>query len=470
MGLAGDCGRTMNDSQGRRHLGISQPAGRSVKALHVLNSTVSRLVQGRGGPTMLWSLVDQFMVSGCNFLVGIAAARYLGIAEFGKFTLIMMIAGLATMVQSVIVAMPMVTLAGKRRKRSDSYFAAVTLWGATLSVAFSLATVLVVVAIYLAQSGAVSVLLILAVLSVSIFLSMHDVVRRVLFTQRRGGEAFLFDGLRFALFGAIVIWLHGSGAVVDAPMVLIAMGASAAAVTVPFAVSLVRARVRSRLFKRIWLRHWLPARWLVLMELVSTGQEQVIWIGVAAGLGDVAVGALRAGQYLLGITHFITMGSENFLPRQAAEEYRIGGVGALKSYLARQTVLLGAVTGILILAVALPARFWLTTVFGPAYADYASLVWIYSATYAAIFVRSIWVFYLRTIEDTRSVFRSFLMSSVLAVVCAWPAIAAFGVAGAAWAVLGAHVVCMISVLTQVRRHLSAAERTGHLMATAPGVG
>jgi hypothetical protein len=62
------------------------------------------------------------------------------------------------------------------------------------------------------------------------------------------------------------------------------------------------------------------------------------------------------------------------------------------------------------------------------------------------------------------------MSSVLAVVCAWPAIAAFGVAGAAWAVLGAHVVCMISVLTQVRRHLSAAERTGHLMATAPGVG
>src|SRR5690606_12394191 len=155
----------------------------------------------------------------------------------------------------------------------------------------------------------------------------------------------------------------------------------------------------------------------------------------------------------LGVTHFILMAVENFLPRQAAEEYRLGGVVALRSYLMRQTALLGVVTGLLIAAVALPARFWLEIVFGPAYGAYAPLVWIYAATYAVIYVRSIWVYYLRTIEDTRTVFRAFLVSSVMAVLGAWPAIAMFGLVGAASVVLVAHMVCMIWVLAAVRRHV-----------------
>ena len=34
-----------------------------------------------------WALLDQTMVSGINFLTGILLARYLGIEEFGRFTL-----------------------------------------------------------------------------------------------------------------------------------------------------------------------------------------------------------------------------------------------------------------------------------------------------------------------------------------------------------------------------------------------
>ena len=34
-----------------------------------------------------WALADQTMVSGVNFLTGILLARYLGVEEFGRFTL-----------------------------------------------------------------------------------------------------------------------------------------------------------------------------------------------------------------------------------------------------------------------------------------------------------------------------------------------------------------------------------------------
>lgn len=433
-----------------------EPDRVSVKAASTLSALMPRLMQAGGHTTMLWSFCDQLMVSSFNFAIGIGAARYLGISEFGKFTLILMVAGFATVAQGIVVSMPMMTLAGKRERRSRSYYAAVTCWGAVLSLGSAIATTAIIGGIYLARNGSISSGLLAAVMIATALLSMHDVVRRVLFTQRRGGEAFLLDALRFVLFCGAVWWLHGAGTEVDAAVLLAVLGAAAAIAIVPFGPGLLAARVRSRMLKRIWHRHWLIARWLLLMILVGTGQEQVIWVGVAAGLGDAAVGALRAGQYLLGITHFVMMAVENFVPRQAAEEYRVGGETGLKSYLLRQTAALGVVTLLLILGVALPARFWLATVFGADYAQYAPLVWIYSVTYGVIFLRSIWVYYLRTVEDTRAVFRSFLVSSLTAIVCAYPAIAAFGISGAAFVVLAAHVICMACVLNHVRRHLYAA--------------
>ncbi len=37
-----------------------------------------------------WALADQTMVSGVNFMTGILIARYLGVTEFGRFTLVWM--------------------------------------------------------------------------------------------------------------------------------------------------------------------------------------------------------------------------------------------------------------------------------------------------------------------------------------------------------------------------------------------
>lgn len=416
---------------------------------------ISRVMGTRARGNMLWSFIDQFMVSGSNFVIGIAAARYLGITEFGKFTLVLMIAGLATVVQSVAVSMPMVTLVGKSHRRGASYFSAVTIWGLALSVGFGLVTTGIVTTIYLARDGVVAVELPLAVAAISMFLNMHDVVRRILFCQHRGGEAFVLDGMRFGLFGASVVILHLAGVSVDAAMMLALMGGAAALAILPFVFGLAGGRVRWWLFRKVWNRHWLIARWLLLMTLVATGQEQIIWIGVAAGLGDAAVGALRAGQYLLGVTHFIMMAVENFLPRQAGEEFRDGGVPALRAYLLRQTFLLGAATVFLILVIAIPARFWLATVFGPEYARFAPIVWIYAASYSVIFVRSIWAYYLRTIEDTRAMFWSFLTSSLFALALAYPAIVNFGIVGAATLVLAAQITCMAGVLFRVHRHVRA---------------
>ncbi|WP_457825361.1 hypothetical protein, partial [Staphylococcus aureus] len=84
------------------------------------------------------------------------------------------------------------------------------------------------------------------------------------------------------------------------------------------------------------------------------------------------------GQYLLGITHFLTMAMENFVPTGAARAFKSGGKPSLVKYLTTQMLLFGSVIGALILMIAVFAAWSLSTAFGPAYAEYAPVLRIYA--------------------------------------------------------------------------------------------
>ena len=61
-----------------------------------------------------WALTDQAMVSGVNFLTGIVLARYLGIEEFGRFTLAWMAVLLVNSLQSGLIVQPMMSIGPKQ--------------------------------------------------------------------------------------------------------------------------------------------------------------------------------------------------------------------------------------------------------------------------------------------------------------------------------------------------------------------
>ncbi len=401
---------------------------------------------------MLWSMSNQLVVSGANFAIGIAAARYLGIAEFGKFTLILMIATFANIIHDTAVTAPMMTLAGSRARRSQEYFAAVALWGFILAAGFGLLVVSITAAIYSVRETGLTSSLGFAVFALTAFQSCQIVTRRILFARQSGHVALAIDLSRYVLFAAMLVIGNILGHDIDASFVILALGVSALPVFLPVAVSLCARLPRLRLMREVWARHWRIAQWLVLMLIVSTGQEQLIWIGVSIHLGDEAVGAMRAGTYLLGATHFIVLAMENFLPRQAAEEMRIGGLRGLRAYLTRQTALLCTITVPIILLIAVPAEFLLEAVFGSEYAQYGNLVRIFAVTYIVYLPQGVWIYYLRTVERTGAIFRAFLISSTTALMLAYPAITIFGLFGAAMDILIAHIVCLAWMAYEITRH------------------
>ena len=73
-----------------------------------------------------WALADQSLVSGANFFPTIVLARYLGIEEFGRFTLVWMAVLFANSLQHAMVNMPMMSI-GPKQAAADAprYYGAV---------------------------------------------------------------------------------------------------------------------------------------------------------------------------------------------------------------------------------------------------------------------------------------------------------------------------------------------------------
>jgi len=75
-----------------------------------------------------WALADQAMVSGVNFLTGILLARYLGLAEYGRFTLVWMAVLFFNSLQQAAILSPMMSIGPKRDKNQEArYYGAVFL-------------------------------------------------------------------------------------------------------------------------------------------------------------------------------------------------------------------------------------------------------------------------------------------------------------------------------------------------------
>lgn len=427
------------------------------KVLAFRDNLMDRLRQ-RGGHDMrstVWSLGDQLMVSGANFAIGIAVARGLGVSEFGQFTLALVLAAFATVLVDYVMCAPMMTLAGRRQRRTGNYYLSVLAIATGMAVLAGVMIAAVLAAVWAGRDGTASLWLIAAAALATFAQTVHAVVRRTLFARAQFLTAFVTDAVRYTGFVALgaLLWLT-----VDAPdagHVLVLLAVSAVMAVVVPAVALARHRVRARLVSAIWSRHWPAARWMVAMAVVALGQEQLVWIIVAIGLGDAAVGGLRAAAHLLGLTHFIAMAKENFVPRAASAAYDTGGVDALLAYLWRQTLVLGIPTFGLIALICLPAHMWLELLYGEEFATYAPALWLFGASYAVVFLRELWVYYLRTIERTRAMFTSFALSSATALVLIWPALMWFDVLGAALVVLLAHLVSTAFIAVEIWRHVHA---------------
>lgn len=409
---------------------------------------LARLTRGLPRLDALMALANQGLISGVTFAIGIGVARLLGVGAFGRLAMVLILQLFAQYLQGCFVVAPMMAMAG-RRKRTVNYFAAVIAWSALLSIAAGICVAGAVGAIHAWRDGAVPVALAASAGAFTLTQNLLYTVRRMLFAEGLGWQALAMDTARYLAFIGAIAALWSSGQATDVPAVLWALAATGGLAVIPAALHLRRARLDRRLQRAVWDRHWPFARWLALMLLLTFGQEQAIALGLGATLSDEAIGGLRAGQYLIGTTHFIWVALENFVPGSASRAYAAGGHAALVGVLKRTTVVFGLIVWGVILAVSVPAEWSLRLAFGPGFEQYAPILRIYALTYAIAFSREVWVYFFHATQRTAIVFQAFAAGFLAAALVFYPAIKGHGILGAALTVLLANAVSTAYVMGHV---------------------
>ncbi|AWN45829.1 polysaccharide biosynthesis protein [Methylobacterium terrae] len=408
----------------------------------------SALLARLRGPALL-SLLDQGAVSGFGFLAGIAAARLIDMEAFGRFALVLIVAGFAQGLHNALVTAPLMTLAGSVRDPAR-YAAAVSAGALVLAAGLALGVAGVLALYFAARGEAVPLDLVTAAGALTLAQNLQLTARRLLFAYDGGGSALAMDLARAVAFPLGVAGLWGLGVPLDAARLVEILALTAFVTTLPTLLGRASDPGRRRLATAT-RRHWQMARWLLPVVLVTFGQEQLVWIIAGGALGDEALGGLRAAQYLVGIVLLMLAATENVVPTGAGRAYATGGEPALRAYLLGVTRRLGVPVGFLLAVVAVPADLWLRLVFGAPYVPFAPCLRWLALGVVFIFLRDMVAQIFRARRRTDVIFRAFAVSLAVSLALIQPLLTRYGATGAAAVVALAHAASLLALLAALRR-------------------
>ena len=393
-----------------------------------------------------WALADQTMVSGINFLTGILLARYLGIEEFGRFTLVWMAILFVNSIHHAMINSPMISIGSKQ---ADSEIP--TYYGAVLvqEVVFSSLTFLLLFggtwlsSVVFPEWEVRSLALPLA------FAGLFDLsqcfLRRYYFTRGRAAVAFTVDAIRYLGQTAILIWMFVYFTEsLDTAKVLWIMSITAAVAVTIGAFFFEPIKVDSVILKRVVFRHLHFSKWLTGTALMIWTNGSFFMIMTGALIGAWAVGALKAAKSIMGICHILVMGLENIVPAGAARKFHVGGKKALCDYLKRVALFGGSGTAILAVIAAATPGFWLELVFGPEYREYGYLLQGFAVVYVLNFLCFPFMAGLQGMEKSKVIFKTYAWMTLFSLLSFYPLITYFGLPGV---IAGFFLVTLIELVT-----------------------
>ncbi len=403
-----------------------------------------------------WALVDQAMVSGVNFLTGILLARYLGLAEFGRFTLAWMAVLFVGSLQHALIISPMMSIGPKQcRERVPAYYAAVVVQQLVFAgLVFVLLLAAVRLSAVLFPQWRVPGLG-LALAAAALFFQLQDFLRRYFFTRARGGTAFAIDALRYLGQLVLLLWLFRSFRhEMDGVAVLWAIAATAAVATLCGALVVERLEWTAA-FRAIAGHHWRFSKWLAGSALMQWSSANLFILAAGGLLGAPEVGALKAAQNLMGVTHILFQGLQNIVPVRAALVLERAGPAGMMAYLRRVAIHGELATAAIAVSAALAPAFWLTHVYGPQFAPYGYLLRWYAVIYLVLFLELPLQAGIRAIEHTSSVFYANLCATAFSLILIYPLTMSFGLSGIAIGILSVHVTKVLFFYYSLKHHTAA---------------
>lgn len=375
------------------------------------------------------TLLDQALVSGCNFITGIILVRGLGLIEFGRFTVAYAILLLANSVQLSFISSPMISLGSLCETTEERRHFVRGIFGVQI-IFCAIASVLAVVGtfIYVAVRGhGHSVDFLLPFATAVVAFLMQDWLRRYYFTIGKPFASLWNDSISY--LGQVIVLL-GLWRVHQLTMntalwsIALTSGVAFALGALLERLSCTRAETRAA-----WrLSHASSVDLGIANQLQWLVYQGAMLIG-AGVVGAQAAGGVRATQNIIGPVNVAYQAMENIVPVKAAEEMRRGGIERASAFLFRFGAM-GFVALLIFFSVAaLFSRQFLTFFYGKQLHAYAAVLNLQMFYFLLTWpIRQVSFLY-RTINSTRPILIASIIAAAISVSLVYPAVHSFGALG-----------------------------------------
>jgi O-antigen/teichoic acid export membrane protein len=346
--------------------------------------------------------LDQALVSGSNFVLGILLARYLGVAGYGQFALLWLIVLFFSSLQLAYIISPMLTLGAKKSLAIlDKYLS-------TMMLLQLLFTFFLMICLYLFFEIAqlfderwnVGDLEYIIILTTMIFL-FQDFIRRYFIIKAQYIKLLLIDSIAYIgqIFIIFYLVLHD----------IINLAMAYTAISISFGLSLVigyinvkRVKIKKLHVNLLILKNWQFSKWLVYSAILQWGTGNFFILVAGAILGSWAVGVIRVMQNTMGIFHVLFIVLENILPISFSKIYKKDGYIKLMEYFGLQLKYGVVIFTLMASFIYLFSEKIIDIIYGNQYVEYSYLLTGFIVIYMFIYITMLQRYILRTIEQTKA--------------------------------------------------------------------
>ena len=392
-----------------------------------------------------WALADQAIVSGVNFLTGILIARFLGIEEFGIFTLVWMIVLFSNSIQMAMISSPMMTIGPKQpEKEKNSYYGTVVIHQLIFSIlSCGIVWIGFIISDFIFPQWQLTQLT-LPLISALFFFQNQDFIRRLLFTERRARIAFINDVVSYiGRIGLLLMLFFYSDTTTTDVLWVIAL-TSLIAIFIGI-YSLNELEFSKQQIWTLFKRHWVISKWMTASAILQWTSGNYFALAAGSILGPAALGALKAAQNIVAINHILFQGLENIVPASASRLFNKTGIDGLKQYLIKVSLWGGGTTILIAVALSIFPEHILQLVYGDQYVNYGYVLRWYALCYVLMFFGLPLRSGLRVLESSRPIFVAYVFMTVFSLIFALILVNNWKLEGAAIGVVFTQVISIVSL-------------------------
>ena len=398
-----------------------------------------------------YSIIDQAIVSGSNFLCALIIVKLIGLKNFGIFsTCWIILLFISTIFVSSIVS-PMMAIVTKQED-IKRYFGSLLIFQLVFSsIGFVFAFLIGL--IYFKISEFYFPTKIVFFFSLCVFFHhFQEFFRKYFFATKNFNDAIIIDCITYLTRLSLFFFLLSTNTLIELDEIFL-LYLSTSFLGSIYGMIKYKFKIDFSFLKIDFKSHLEISMWLVPSGLLKWTSINLFLIAASVMLGPIALGVIKLSQNIVSIYNLFLLGLENFIPLEAGKVYTNKGISQLIKYL-KQIAFNGFIfTTLLGLILSVFSKQIIKLIYGESFVNYNHILYWFSSFLLFLFLNLLINIFLITVNKTRIIFKNYIITSIFSLTSFYPLIYYLGINGVLLGMLCSYVVLSVLYFIFIKKQI-----------------